>query len=103
MSEKIYIKRETANELIYGGEEEGFKWVHSEQVDTRRWESDYLLIIKRLSDNKLFGAIYSEGLTECQGRAPFERYDADENDNIEFVEFKTQEKTITVYVPVEEL
>lgn len=102
MPEKIYIKRETANELVYGGEEEGFKWVHSEQVDTRRWESDHLLIIQRLSDNKLFGAIYSEGLTEYQERSPFESYDADENDEIEFKECIAKEKRIIDYEFVEE-
>ena len=97
MSEKIYIKRETANALVYG-DEEGFKRICTVQIGTRRWEADFLLVIQRLSDGKLFGAVYSEGLTELQERCPFEDYDANENDEIEFKECIAKEKRIVEYV-----
>lgn len=101
MSEKIYIKRETANDLVYG-DAEGFKRIYAVQIYTRRWEADFLLVIQRLSDGKLFGAIYSEGLTELQERHPFEDYEANENDEIEFKECIAKEKRIIDYEFVEE-
>lgn len=102
MAEKVLINREVANELVLGYELNGFKKIHSEQVNTRRWEADYFLVIQRLSDGKLFGADYALGLTECQERAPFESWDVDKDGNIEFTEVTTKEKVITEYVYAEE-
>lgn len=102
MSEKIYIKREIANELVWGEGPDEFDWVHDETLYLHRWESEHLLIIKRISDGKLFGAHFRRGLTEQQERLPFEPGDADSNDCIKFTEYTARERVIVDYVPVKE-
>lgn len=99
MTEKIYIDRELANELAYDSDCEGYEVVYNKQYDSGRWEAYCTLVIKRKSDNRLFGTDYAVGLTECQERDPFERFDANDEDKIEFVEYKEVEKVVTVYVP----
>lgn len=101
MSEVVYIDRNLANDLAWGGSDDQFEFVNSEQVGTGRWESRLQLVIRRVSDQKLFGAEYALGLTEHQERCPFERDDANDDDRVEFREIEPYNVTITKYRYVE--
>lgn len=102
MPETIYIPCEQANDLAWRISTDEFEWVYAEIVELYRWELEKLLIIKRISDGKLFGAHFRIGLTKYQGRLPFEPEDADSNNCIKFIEYTTREKVIVDYVPVKE-
>lgn len=102
MAEKIYIDRDMANDFVFGYDGEDYKTVYEKQVDSGRWYSYHLLVIKRKSDGKFFGAQYTLGLTECQERSPFEEEDTDSEGNVEFKEFKEIEIVKKEYVPVDE-
>lgn len=67
--EYIDIPSRVPAELIYadaGDEEGGFALVTIIDVGSRRWESDHTLVLRRLSDDTLWGIDYSQGLTENQ-------------------------------------
>lgn len=102
MAEKIYIDRKAANNLAYNYESNDYEIVYNEQQGSGRWDAYYVLVIKRNSDGKLFGTTYALGLTEYQEREPFEDFDANKEDKIEFAEYKTKEVVKTEYVPVED-
>lgn len=102
MAEKIYIDRKEANELVYEADNDDYEVIHKEQYDSGRWESYHLIVIKRKSDGKLFISYYARGLTECQEREPFEKFDANKDDKVEFDECEAKEVVHIEYVPVKD-
>lgn len=47
-------------------EELGLEYVGRDEGEPRRWSRMILVVFKRVSDGKLFGIQYDEGLTEMQ-------------------------------------
>lgn len=76
MSETISIAHLDENERLkfvrgdWGyselAEELGLEYVDREEGEPRRWLRTILVVFKRVSDGKLFGIEYEEGLTEMQ-------------------------------------
>lgn len=52
-----------SSELV---EELGLEYVGRDEGEPRRWSRMILVVFKRVSDGKLFGIEYDEGLTEMQ-------------------------------------
>jgi len=90
------LTREQAQELAsYGAEdpELGLTVEMNEQIDSRRWVSVHVLIL-RDAEGKLWEATYERGLTENQDCQPFE-YD----DEVEFYEVEKVAVTTYEYRP----
>lgn len=71
-----------------------FEVVHTEQIDTRRWESVHQMVFSY--NGKLYSSTYRQGLTEYQDTELYE-YDGD---MIECPEVEAYPVEITKYRPV---
>lgn len=101
MSEKIYIDRKLANDLVYNHNcSDEYDVVDDELFDLSTWDSYHFIVIKRRSDGKLFLAEYARGISSSDAREPFEEDDADKDGKIEFVECEEKQVTRTVYAVV---
>lgn len=87
------IAKETAQELAWAKEHDGFKVIERNLIDHSRWSVSYSLVIEKYGH--FYSCGFSRGATECQDESPFEY----ENDPIEFEEVFPVQKTITVYEP----
>jgi hypothetical protein len=93
MSEKIELTVEAARDILEGYVEgDEYKTVLEKITGTRRWSTDYDLVIQRLSDGKLFMGWFSRGSTECQDERPWEY------NKPEFIEVVAVERTVVDYV-----
>lgn len=90
MPEKLEISKEDAQRMVWG-DLEGFQVVKDTIVDTRRWSEDHKVVVRRLSDDKLFIGDYSEGLTENQDESPFDYSEPN------FVEAEAYETMVVKY------
>jgi len=68
--------------------------ITDEVIDTSRWSIHYERVFKH--EGKFYRTYYSCGATESQEEYPYR----DEGDEIECQEVEPKEKTVTVYVPV---
>lgn len=91
MRETLKFSRDRGREIIFDDDDK-FTVIKRDIVDTSRWSIITDVIVKRLSDGKLFKSCYSQGATESQDERPYE-YD----EFAEFTEVFAVEKTITVY------
>lgn len=71
--------------------------VYDKVIDTSRWSIHHERVFKY--DGKLYKTFYSRGSTESQDESPYEY----ENVEIECDEVFAVEKTVTVYVSLNEL
>ena len=80
-----------ARELAYGGDftAEGLSVESDEQIDTSRWSSIHLLVVKD-ADGKFWAATYEKGLTEYQDHVPFE-----DEDEVTF--YEVEKVPVTTY------
>lgn len=62
----IEFEKEEAHEIGYGVAPEGFSFVTEQNEGSGRWQEYILVVIRRDSDDQLFGAIHERGLTEYQ-------------------------------------
>ncbi len=88
--EKLNLTKSEARDLI-SNDLEGFEIIKEEIYQQRRWETDYEVIVKRVSDNKFFRGCFSKGSTEQQDSQPFEY------DEPDFEEVFPVEKKVIAY------
>lgn len=92
------FKKEELQELVWEDETDNLEVVSDEITSTSRWSVHRDLIFKEKSTGKFYETGYSRGATEQQDESPFE-YEPDE---VECVEVRPVEKTVTVYEAVNE-
>jgi len=91
----VKLTREQAAELSYGvpghwdDAELGLTVESNEQIDSRRWVSVHLLVVKD-RDGKFWAATYERGLTEYQDIDPFE-------DESEVTFYEVEKVPVTTY------
>lgn len=68
--EKLKLTSDEACDIKYG-DNLNYEVVSDKTIDKGRWSSQNFIVIKRLSDNKLFADSYSENLIE-QDESPWE-------------------------------
>lgn len=87
--EVLILSTEEAQAIALGDSSD-FSTISNETVDTRRWVTCHEILVKRVSDGKLFESYYEQGATEMQDQSPYE-YDEPKFREV----FKTQEvKTV---------
>lgn len=92
------LPKEKCEELPYASVGEivdGFEVISKNICDTSRWSIVYAMVVKY--EDKLYETSYSVGATEQQDEQPWEY-----NDEVEFVEVRPVEKTITTYERITE-
>jgi hypothetical protein len=73
--EAISIAKDDVYDLLEECHIEDFEFVAKQDICDTRWNKVILLVVRRVSDRKLFGAEYERGLTENQwAPEPFEEY-----------------------------
>lgn len=95
MKEELILSKEDAEEILWEDADD-FVTVRDTQTSSSRWSANHELIVKRLSDEKFFRALYSCGLTECQDERPWEY-----EETVKFTEVVPVEKTIIDYIEAE--
>lgn len=98
MSEKTEVPSVVAAALLYGGETGGWAWEANEEGDDRRWSRTNTLVIRRLSDDTLWGINYEEGLTENQeNEYPWKPYSGTRPETVTAVRVYAYKVTVTEY------
>lgn len=87
---KLNLTADEARDIL-SEDNEDFRIIKDEIIETSRWSILHYLTVQRISDGKFFGSAYSEGATEQQDESPWEYYEP------EFVELVPVEKTVIVY------
>ena len=91
--EKLNLTTEQAKRILWDDvDPPEFKIIREEITGTRRWSTDYELIIQRISDGKFFKDYFSRGSTENQDESPWEY------NKPNFTEVFPVEKTVIAYV-----
>lgn len=93
--EHIKLTRSEGYDIL-GNANEDYVLVENEISYTSRWSIGCSLVIRRVSDDKLFIGWYTRGATESQEEQPWDYSDP------EFDEAETYEKCITAYRKKEE-
>lgn len=89
--ETITLPPETAEILYDEVDIDGYEYVTDQRGETSRWRQHMILVIRRTSDGKLFGANYQRGLTEnCDSSYPWS-----DGRGAEFREMEQYEKTVS--------
>ena len=86
--EKLVLDKSDARTLLWQEEDNEYKVISNEIVDTLRTDNVYKLVIQRKSDGKFFGCFYNSNAVE--GPMAY--------DDPEFMEVFPVEKTIIEYI-----
>ena len=92
----VKFSREDLIDMLNSDEPEGYKIISDEICDRSRWSIYYDLVFEY--KGRFFNTYYSVGATESQDEGPFEH----DSDMIKCVEVTPVEKTVIVYVPLNE-
>ena len=71
MREILKLTPQAGRNIVYG-DDPNFKEILEEIEDTSRWSIHYRIIVRRLSDGKLFESGFRRGATESQDESPYE-------------------------------
>lgn len=86
--EILILSTEEAQAIAWGDSSE-FTTILEETVDTRRWVTCHEILVRRVSDGKLFKSYYEKGATEVQDQAPYEYDEPKFKEVFETKEIKT--------------
>ncbi len=68
---KINLTRERACAIL-DGDDDAYRVIRDEIVDTTRWSIVHSLVIQSVADNRFWSDCYSVGATESQDESPWE-------------------------------
>ena len=89
------FKRDELKEVL-DGDTETLEKVSDTLTGKNRWSLLHSLVFREKTTGRFFQVGYSEGATEQQDESPFEH----EADDVEVVEVRPVERTVTVYEPI---
>lgn len=87
----LFLDREDARDLLYGGDNDHYEVEADLYIESRRWVSSHQLVIMNKHDDTYWSAQYDRGLTEYQDHQPWEDESTVRFDKVEKIPVTTYE------------